>query len=352
MAEILSQEERDALLKTISAGYSEEEKKGGEKEKTNPGAESSEHLEKKERVLTLIHDFYQERQKNMPVHREIIELADNLKNFLEKAIYFGKKYFKTTENRVADDLYSNKERRIVGIRFMTEGEKGIEFEESIIENLEMVLNNVDLKEEEKKNLEELINNIQKTESELDNKVNELWEIRKNTAKEIILASPEFENFKDAELDTAFTDRGLYNLDSCVKAKKELEIEEGRKEKFLFFETDDLRIEKALKNLTEKFNITEQELKEIKGLEWSEEEKIKLKKFRKEVENYKEKSAEIAKSFLETKKTFEFDAQGAENIKIEMTRAFVRGRYKENGLPSVHKTRVVQEIMNGTFKWPE
>lgn len=370
MAEILSQEEIEALLKTISEGFSEEGKKGDEKkEKTNLGAESAEYFEQREKIKTLLHDFYQERQKNMPVHREIIDLADKLKGLIEQAALYYAKFYKTQNNIIDKEFFSEEnlpDRNEVILKCTEKTEKDvlIHKKQSILDiynNLLRILGDEDSNEtfdkitvekKDKIEIKKIIENLKNIETGLNKKVKELWDIRKNIAKELILTIPEFTDFKDAELSTHFENNGLYNLDSQIWADKIFETEKGREEKHIFFELNNPRMKDSLKELEKKYKITEEELNEIEDLKWSGEEKIKLKKLRQEVENYREKSAEIVKSFLEIQKTFKFDAQGAENIRIEIICAFVRGRYIENGLPAVHKTRAVQKIMNNTFKWPE
>lgn len=344
MVEILSQEEVDALLKTI----------GEEKEKINPEQESPEYLEKMEKVKTLLHDFYQERQKNLPVHREIGELADNLKNFLEKAIYFGKKYFKTTEDRVVEDIW-NKERYNVGIRFITEeGEAGTEYEEVMIKDLEMVLNNADLDEKEKKELGELIKNIQKTENALDLKVDELWKIRENIARELIKDSSEYKGWKDANFSKGGfvnTPNTIYNLDNFLRAEKEIESETGAKIETLFFTEEAVSAKKLLEEMRVNYKITEQELKEIKKLEFGAEYKKSLLGLRKAMETYDIEADKIVEIFCSFE-GYEILENGGENIKREFKEGKARYLYRKAKLPSVHEKRVIQQIMNGTFEFEE
>lgn len=315
-------------------------------------AESVEHLEERERVIALLHDFYSERQKNMPIHKEIIGLVDDLKNFLETAIYFHKKWFDTTEFRVVDDVIK-KERCNVGIKFKTKGGKlGAEFGEEIIKNLRIVLNNVVLEEKEISDLKELINNIKKTESELDLKVDELWEIRKKIAKELILIVPEFANLKDAELIIVDGSKGLYNLGSELSAKRQVQTEteeEETKNRTEFFYLGTGGIKNDLKNLERKYNITEEELKEIKGLKWSEEEKENLKNLMEDVGEYRAEAEKLKEGLLRSA-NLKFKEGGANLVKDEFARAFIRQSYEDYKLPVLHKERVVQEIMNGTFSF--
>lgn len=353
MAEVLSQKEVDDLLKTIEEG-----KRGEEKEKINPaGAESAEFFEQRERVLTLIHDFYQERQKNLPIHKEILSLAENLKGFYEKAIYFNKKWFESTEDRVVEDLWS-KERYNIGIRFrQKDGSIEQQRGNTTIDDLIKVLNNADLEEKEKKELEELIADIQKTENTLDLKVDELWEIRKNIAKELIKNSPEFQNFKDADfqIKKAFINIPdyFYDLNTFVAAVKIVESETGAEENSLFFDFGSIRFKDFLENLEQNYNVTEQELNEIKKLDWSGEDRKNLEFFTQDIREWenddKEGLLKLENSMLKMQ-SIKFNKERAERVKREFKEGFVEALYEAYKFPPQHKGRVMQEIMNGTFSF--
>lgn len=356
MAEIFSQEEVDALL--ASAEELERAKKEkSEEKKTNPaGAESSEHLEQREKIKALLHDFYQERQKNMPVHREIMELAEKLKHIFEKVILFDDKFY-DLESEVGESVCSGEDlpiRNEVIINWEKQGKKsGWQRINGIISGLQQILDKKgfgkELNEKEEKEISDIIKNIQEIDNKLNENVKKLWEIRKNIAKEIILASPEFSDFKDVELNAVRLSDGLYNLDSFVEAEKILETEEGIKKEILFFKTDDCDIKKALNNLEKKYNITEDELKEIKDFEWSEEEKENLKNLMEDVSDYKIEAEKLKQGLLKSA-NLKFKNEGADLVKDEFTRAFIRQSYEDYKLPVVHKERVVQEIMNRTFSF--
>lgn len=358
MAEILSQEEVNALSESISEGPFKEGKKGEGKEKTNPGAESSEYLEQREKVKTLLHDFYQERKKNMPVHREIAELAEKLKHIFEKVVLFFDKFYEDLESKVGENFCSGGDlpnRNEVIINWKQKEESGWQRINGIITDLQNILDkkgfNKELSEKEEKEISDLIKNIQEIDSKLNENVKKLWEIRKNTAKEIILASPEFSDFKDVELNTVYLNYGLYNLGSFVEAEKILETKEGKSGKVLFFNNDDWEIKEALENLTRKFNITEQELKEIKKLEFGAEHKNSLLGLRKAMETYDIEADKIVEIFCSLE-GYEILKNGGENIKREFKEGKARFLYRKAKLPSIHEKRVIQQTMNGTFEFEE
>lgn len=313
-------------------------------------AETLEHLEERERVLTLLHDFYQERQKNMPVHKEIAELVEKLRGLFEK-VYPLIDEFYGSESKVGQ-RYNLKTGRKEIVREWKQGEKNGWLDIlMIIEQLETVLRGeVFDKEPTKENrikIEELKKSFENIDVQLNQKVGELWEIRKNIVKELIKIVPEFTKFNDAKLVPSFLNNGLYNLNSSIIAKKTFETKKGDEEKDIHFDLDSFIIESSFQNLMKQYNLTDKELKEIKSLEWSAEEKENLKNLMEDVDEYKAETEKMKQGLLKSK-NLKFKTAGADLVKDEFVRAFVRQSYEDYNLPVVHKERVVQEIMNGTF----
>lgn len=326
---------------------------------TNPRQESVENSTERERVKTLLQDFYQERQKNMPVHREIGELTEKMRALLEKILpYFDK--FHNSKNTIDEEYFKSGEpdlpirKELSFSRINKDGNKEYMAGQVISPNLRDILDKGFIKKpesRERQEIEELIKNFEDVKNKLNEKIRELWEIRKKIAKELILTIPEFQNWKDAEFEFSAQNEDLYNLGSFIKAEKKFETEGGKKEKSLYFELAEYSDGKEIiKELTKMHKITEEELKEIKELKWSGEEKEKLKKFAGKVDKYKLEAEAVKKQFLEIEETFEFDEHDAGLIEYAMTRAFVKRQYTNSGLPKIHKERVVQQIMNGTFKF--
>lgn len=331
-----------------------------EKEKAENLASNKENLEKleeRERVITLLHDFYQERQKNMPAHKEITELAENLKGLFEKTNDYLKKYgYK--RGRVFEEYFNNKkDYKTLLMRRWEDDEKGKSKNAGRFlgtsGSLTTILKNEDPDEQDRTDIEDLIQEINKTEETLDEKVKELWEIREKITKEF-LNFPEFFRWKNGQFGRYWEgiEKKIYDLGGYIYIKNEVETEKGTEQNNLFFifDTFEGNFEIGINQLKKRLSITEEELKGIKGLEWNAEDKEKLEQLAEETEKYKEKAGQIAESFLGIKETFEFDERSTEIIKDEMLRAFVKARYKEIGLPRVHKARVVQEIMNRTFNF--
>lgn len=352
MAEILSQEEVNALLESISKGPSKEGKKGEEKEKINPGAESPEYLEQREKVMTLLHNFYQERQKNLPVHREIGELAEKIKSFLEKANVYRDRFFKT-KSYVKENDYNPKNQRSEYLIYFSKENETKEYWQDPIENtipeLQKILNQAEINESEKQELTALIQNLKNAVLEMNEKVGKLWEIRENIAKEFILIFPKFADFKDAKFSMRNQYNGLYNLDSEIWADKIFDTEKGREEKHIYFELNTFLRYDIFRNLEQKFNITEKEWKNIEALEWSGEEKENLKNLMEDVGEYRAEAEKLKEGLLMSA-NLKFKKEGANLVKDEFMRAFIRQLYEDYKLPIVHKERVVQEIMNGTFSF--
>lgn len=345
--------EIDKKINASLSGGLESETEEETKKAQMQNSESLENLEERERVLTLLHSFYQERQKDMPVHREIGKLAEKIKSFLEKANVYRDSFYGTKSYVKENDWNPGNKRNEYLIHFSRENETEEFWQDPIKTTVpglkQIILNKAELKESEKEEIIALIQNLEKAVLEIDEKVEKLWEIRKNIAKELILTVPEFADFKDAELFRYREGNGLYNLDSAIRAGKIFETEKGKEEKNIYFGLDFFGLMAALKNLEQKFSITEEELKNIKKLEWSAEDKEKLKNLMEDVSDYKAEAEKLKEGLLKSA-NFKFKERGVDLVKDEFIRAFIRQLYEDYKLPIIHKERVVQEIMNGTFSF--
>jgi len=319
------------------------------KENLIENKEDLEKMEERERVKTVLRDFCQEQQKNMPVHMEIMELAEKLKKLFENANDFFEKY-KGKRYGVGKNLFKIEGYKEISLQWE---EKDGEVRSSgnfkdVNKKLNFILNSKELQtEEEESDIKNLIQEIDATGEKLDEKVKELWRIRENIAKELILIIPEFADFKDGKFKKSISGDLIYGLDKYIKVFKIFETKTGTQEEQIYFNFDDRKIRHGFNNLESKFNITEQELKEIKNLDWSDEEKENLKNLMEDVNEYKTGAEKLKEGLLKSA-NFKFKDGGADVVKDEFIRAFIRQLYEDYKLPVLHKERVVQEIMTGTF----
>lgn len=350
MAQILNEKERKDLEASLEELNQSKE--------TNLRPESVYNYPERERFKTLLQDFYQERQKNMAVHREIGELTEKIRALMKKILLYFDKFY-NGKNTIDEGYFENGEpdlpsRKELSFSWINEnGDKVHTASKYISPSLRNILDEDFSKKpepHERQEIEELIKNFDDIQNKLNEKIRELWRIRKGIAHELILTVPELADFKDAEFDILNAIEGLYNLDSCVKVEKKSETEGGTKE-YVFFKLDDYTLVSAIKNLKEKYNFTEEELNKIKELEWSEEDKKKLKFLVEDIyewENDEEEGLLKLEKNLLKMKGFKLNNKRINNIKREFKEGFVEMLYEAYNLPPQHKTRVLQKIMTGTF----
>lgn len=171
-------------------------------------------------------------------------------------------------------------------------------------------------------------------SELEEKLNQE---RKAIARELLNISDEYNEFIDMPFLNYVEDEGGLRM-----AFSKRETPTGYLETIICFNENDSDVQYMLRVLQDKWNIKDDEWQNLTKLDWSDEEKSKLRLIQDRAKMYQE---EAEKTPIHLDGHF-FKPSMEEAMRHVLRKAYVTAQYQEQGLPTVHEERATMEIMTG------
>ena len=296
--------------------------------------------QEKQKAITILQAFYQEQKHNTPTHTKMADAIEEMKTICERSLKYYPDMLPNNSDFLVDTdwEYSDSAYKEIVVSCLSKTNERV-----IITNPIVSLQELSERDEYKYDsaIEKLIHDYKRVSEELLKLRSALWEERKTIARNLL--SIGFDQYQNQKF--LLNDAGLYSTDGFLWIDDNPLLAFTQMEGYY-----SEQINKNIQSLQDQFHISNDELENIQKIEWSGGEKEKVQSFLQAVEEVphnRVKQDLLREDFVQG---IPFTENEIDNMTATVRRALIRALYRNEELPPQLESRVVEEVILGTFSF--